>query len=94
MVDSLILGILDDILSKTELLILEDSIRIRLVPEQDYVSRFLTVASEKEKLKSMEKELVEMKSREKQTRSMASMLVIGSVAASVAAVLLSRRSSR
>lgn len=90
MVDSLILGILDDILSKTELLILEDSIRIRLVPEQEYVSRFLTVASEKEKLKSMEKELVEMKSREKQTRSMASWLVVGSIAASV---FLSRRRS-
>jgi|Transcript_16130 hypothetical protein len=70
----------DDILSETELLILEDSIRIRLVPEKDYVSQFLTVASDKEKLKSVEKELVEMKSLEKQTRSMAIVLVFGSVA--------------
>jgi hypothetical protein len=38
-----------------------------------------------EKLKSMEKELVEMKSHEKQTRSMAIVLVFGSVVASVAA---------
>mmetsp|Transcript_16131 Transcript_16131/g.29163 ORF Transcript_16131/g.29163 Transcript_16131/m.29163 type:complete len:314 (+) Transcript_16131:395-1336(+) len=80
MVDLLILGMFDDILSETELLILEDSIRIRLVPEKDYVSQFLTVASDKEKLKSVEKELVEMKSLEKQTRSMAIVLVFGSVA--------------
>ncbi len=59
--------------------------RIWLLPEKDYVSKFLTVASDMEKLKSMEKKLVEIKSHEKQTRLMAIVLVFGSVAASVAA---------
>ena len=74
---SLILAILDDILSKTELLVLEDSIRIQLVPERVYAAQVLTNETESEKLKSMEKELGEVKSREARTRSTAGVLVVG-----------------
>lgn len=37
--DSLILGIIDDILSKTDLLVLDDRIRISVVPESRYVTK-------------------------------------------------------
>jgi len=83
---------LDDILSKTELLVLEDSIRIQLVPERVYAARAIPDAAETEKLKSMEKELGEVKSREAKTRTTASVFVFASIAASIAAVLLSQKS--
>jgi len=91
--DSLIIGIVDDILSKTEVRVLSETIQMQLVRPEEFRRRATRrgAASGESQLVLL-KELDQAVERESRTRTVASALAVVSLVSVVVAIASSRRS--
>ena len=91
--DSLILGIVDDILSKTEVRVLSETIQMQLVRPEEFRRRATRRgAASGEPQFLLQKELDQAVERESQARTVASALAVVSLVSVVVAIASSRRS--